>query len=235
MKWKDITLATFQQLEAINNQGLTDIDRVLYSICVVYKKTEHQINNEDPKKVVRMMGELNLFATPFNPRAQSRMGKYIINYDVSSITFGQYIELAYYLSKGQIECGHLILATMSKQWLRNHSTRDHNSKAEYFLQQPIEYVVGSLKAIQDGFESFNSRYKSLFGLDVNVSGDVEGNDFNRRYGWIYSATCVAEHERITLDEAFVLPVIQAFNDLAFLKAKGKYEMEQFKKQHKSLI
>lgn len=108
-------------------------------------------------------------------------------------------------------------------------TSDHRLKADYFLTQPVEKVIGALNVIQDNYSRFNSEYKQLFGLDKDVAGDVQSDEFNKRYGWIYSATQVKDHEGITLDEAFALPVRQAFNALLFLKAKGKYEMEQLRK------
>jgi len=40
---------------------------------------------------------------------------------------------------------------------------------------------------------------------------------------------VAEHERITLEEAFDLNVRQALNDLSYLKAKRQYDEQQLKK------
>jgi len=40
---------------------------------------------------------------------------------------------------------------------------------------------------------------------------------------------VAEHERITLEQAFDLNVRQALNDLSYLKAKRNYDEQQLKK------
>jgi capsule polysaccharide export protein KpsE/RkpR len=60
---------------------------------------------------------------------------------------------------------------------------------------------------------------------------LRSNKFNKRYGWIYAASQVAEYERITLDQAFALPIRQAFNDLAVFKsARVNTNTEQFKKK-----
>lgn len=236
MTWKDIKLGMYQQIEAINAQGLPEIDKALYSACIVFDKTEHQIDNEKPTVVLKMMNKMqSLFETPFNPKAEKRIGKYMVNYDVSRITFGQYIELSFFISNGPLRNVHYILATMSNRWRKKHTTSDHRLKAEYFLTQPVEKVIGALNVIQDNYNRFNSEYKQLFGLDKEVVGDVQSDEFNRRYGWIYSATQVKDHEGITLDEAFALPIRQAFNALLFLKAKGKYEMEQLRKSNKSVV
>lgn len=78
----------------------------------------------------------------------------------------------------------------------------------------------------------------LFGAGVERSDDQgPGNNieevFQRHYGWTYSAVLVAEHERITLDQAYELPVLQFINDLAYLKMKGKMEKAQFDKLKKN--
>jgi hypothetical protein len=49
-----------------------------------------------------------------------------------------------------------------------------------------------------------------------------------KFGWIYQATIVAEHEKIKLDEVYELPIIQFLNDLSYLKAKNAYDNEQLK-------
>lgn len=78
----------------------------------------------------------------------------------------------------------------------------------------------------------------LFGEGVDRGDDQAASDtieqvFQRHYGWTYSAVLVAEHERITLDQAFDLPVLQFINDLAYLKMKGKMEKAQFEKLKKN--
>ena len=72
-------------------------------------------------------------------------------------------------------------------------------------------------------------FKGLF--DEPVQDDNAGgtsNWFGESYGWIYSTAQVAEHERITLDEAFNLPTLQYLGDLSYIKAKARHEAEQIK-------
>jgi hypothetical protein len=230
MTWKNITLGMYQQIEAINKQDMPDIDKALYSACTVFGKTEYEINNEKPKKVLKMMNQLqNIFESPFNPKCVSRIGEYAINYDVSRITLGQYIEISFFIGRGLVNNAHYILASMAGRWRKKKITSDHLTRAEYFLIQPVEYVIGAANLIRENYIKFNKQYQQLFGIDPEVAGNVQDEDFNKRYGWIYSATQVAQHEGISLDAAYGLPVKQAFNDLLFIKAKGKYEMEQLRK------
>ena len=232
MNWSDITLGKFQQLDEINNRNLSDIDRVLFSACIVFDKTEYELDNEKPSNVVKMTNRLTkIFETPLNANAQNKIGKYFINYDISKITFGQYIELAFFLNK-PIQNAHYIIATLSKQWLRKHSAKDHRKKADYFLDQSVVKIIGALNLVIEKFTAFNEEYKDLFGLDKSTVGDVQEDIFNKRYGWLYSAEQVAKYECIPLDDTYALPIRQAFNDLRYLKAKSKYEIEQFHKNNK---
>ena len=230
MKWSNITLAKFQQIEKINNRDLPDIDKVLFTACIVFDKTEYQLDNEKPKKVLKMMTKMqSIFETKFKPEPSKQIGKYVINYDMSRITLGQYVELSYFISKGIINNAHLILASMASRCGRKYTSADHRAKADYFQRQQVELIIGAANQIKDNFDKFNSGYQSLFGIDTVVAGNVQNDDFNKQYGWIYSATQVAIHEGITLDDAYGLSIIQAFNDLIFIKAKSKYEMEQLRK------
>ena len=74
-------------------------------------------------------------------------------------------------------------------------------------------------------------YPILFGERAEREDDGEPDQsiervFARYYGWIYSATVVADHERISLDAAFELPVLQFLNGLAYMKMKNKVEAKQ---------
>lgn len=45
------------------------------------------------------------------------------------------------------------------------------------------------------------------------------------YGWHYNAVQVAEHNRITPDEAYGLPYIRFLNDLSYIKAYNAHMKE----------
>jgi hypothetical protein len=229
MNWHNVTLGQFQQINEIESRQLSDIDKVLYSICVLYNKTEYELDNTEPVKVRKMMEAVEGLAVLSISKPAKRIGRYFVNYDVSSITFGQYIDIAFFISNNPVKYAHYILASMSKVWGRKYSTDSHRKRAEYFLKQPVSKTMSALGAIRESFDAFNGQYKNLFGVDPEVSGNVQNDEFNRRYGWIFSATQVAAHEGITLEEAYDLSVRRAFNGLAYLKAKGKYEMEQLRK------
>lgn len=229
MKWSDITLGQFQQIEQVNAKDMPAIDKVLFTVCILSNLTEFELDNTAPKKVLKMVDKVTkVFEAPFAPRPEKKVGRYFINYDVSKMTFGQYIELSFFLRE-PLRHAHYIMATISNRWLRKHTASDHRKKADFFLTQSVTKIMGGIERIKKEYQEFNNEYKNLFGLDKAVSGDVEEEEFNKRHGWIYSATQVAQHEGKSLDDTFNLPVRQALNDLVYLKAKGKYEAEQLRK------
>jgi hypothetical protein len=230
MSWNKITLYKFQKIEQINKQGIEDLDKVLWSVCFAFDYTEKQLDELSIKKVDKLAAKMTaIFNSELKPSPVKRIGKYFINYDISSFTLGQYIELAFFLQQ-PIQHAHYILASVSNTLWRKNNAGHHRRKANYFLTQPITKVTGTVSQVVDNYNSFNKEYQWLFGLDKEVNGDVQEDKFNKQHGWVYSATQIAEHERISLEQAMSLPIRQAFNDLAYLKALGKYQDEQIKKQ-----
>ena len=77
----------------------------------------------------------------------------------------------------------------------------------------------------------DKRYPVLFGERATAKDEEPGSEniesiFSKHYGWVYSATVVADHERISLDAAFDLPILQFLNGLAYMKMKNKLEAKQ---------
>lgn len=235
--WKDISLFKYQQIELINSTPRYDeMDRILFSVCAVFDMTEAELNAKKGKQAIRLIKKMSsVLANPLAPKAARRIGPYRMAYDVSSFTLAQYVELEYFF-KQTVKNAHYILASCSRRWHRKYSTVGHRRRADYFSSIPVEVAIGTIQLIKERFEALNREYAFLFGLDNEAhTNEAKSDRFNQRYGWTYSVSAVAEYERITLDEAYGLPVRRAFNDLAFLKEKVKYEirerdrlMEQFK-------
>ena len=69
------------------------------------------------------------------------------------------------------------------------------------------------------------------------SGQSSGssNSFAANYGWIYSTEQVAELERITLDQAYDMNILQYLSDLVYIKEKQKNDrkmMEEVRKNYR---
>jgi len=229
MKWSKITLANFKQLEHYDKTVKDETDKLLYSVCAIYGISEHTLDTMQPKKATKkILAVQRTLETAPKLIASKFIGLHHINYNIASLTFGQYVEIAYFLQDGVLNNAHLIVASCAK----GLTNTPHSKKAEYFLHKSIESILGSAMQITTNFNNFNKGYKGLFGVqritDDGREEEVKPEPFNKQYGWIFSATQVAEHERITLDAAFQLPVIQALNDLSYLKSKGKYLEKQIK-------
>lgn len=74
----------------------------------------------------------------------------------------------------------------------------------------------------------DKKFASLFDKGVD-EGDEPGesgggnNSFAANYGWIYSTEQVAELERISLDNAYDMNILQYLSDLVYIKEKQKNE------------
>lgn len=224
--WNKISLYKFQQIELINKREISDLDKTLFTVCVIFDKTEFQLDNLPLKKASKYISKIEkIFIKELKSKPLKNIGKFRMEYDPSKLTFGQCIDLFFFLQNPTQNAHYALASIVSKE------SETHKERAEYFQTLPITKVWGAYGKFLNQFEAFNKEYKSLFGLDSEVVGEEAKVDkFNKRYGWIYAASQVAEYERITLDQAFDLPIRRALNDLAYLKAKSKYESELLKKK-----
>jgi hypothetical protein len=229
-KWNNISLFQFQQIDEITGRQTDEFDKVCFQACVIFGLTEFELDNMPPLKAARLMQKLSaIYSTEFPEVIPKRIGKYVIEYDPSKMTMGQYVEVSFFISSGHLKHAHYLLASISRRWFSKRKPDGHKKRAEYFLTRSVVETIGAVKAFIANLNQFNGEYKNLFGLDANVNGESASVAFfNKRYGWTYSVSQIAEYERITLDEAFNLPVRQGLNDLNYLKEKGKYEAEQLK-------
>lgn len=218
---RKLTHKTYVEIELINSSvEIPDVDKALYTVCAVYSLTEQQLDLMKWKKVEHMVSTVEkLFKSEFKLAVKKLIGLYKINYDIENISFGQYIELAYFLQFNSIDKANYVLASVAKTFRKT----SHIQRADYFTNCNAGTVIMSYVEIRKRFNDLNKKFKSLFSLDTTVYSDEEINHpFNKRYGWIYSAKTVAKFNGVTLDEAFEYPVKRALNDLLYLKEESKY-------------
>jgi hypothetical protein len=218
-----VTLETYKVIDAISaDTTLSDIDRVLYQLCALYNLTPEQLDKTDPRKVIKMVARLEK-TFKFKITAPTILGIYFIDYNISLITFGQYIELSYFFSSNAIDKSNYILASVAKTFFK----RSHPQKAAYFSNKSIGAIAGAMAKIRAGYLALNKEFSDLFGLDTEVHPQAVSDSFmtwfNNRYGWIYACEAVAIYEKISIEETYNLPVKRALNDLVYLKAKQRYE------------
>lgn len=217
-----LTLEKYKTIDAIMSDNIPELDKTLYCICALWDYAPEELDKENPLKVVKMAAKLEkLFK--FKISAPTIIGIYKINYDISNITFGQYIELSYFFQGNIIENSNFIVASVAKSPFKS----SHVSRAKYFLNKHVGSVVGAMNKVRAGFIQINKEFGSLFGLDGDMHEKAQTDSFmqyfNNRYGWIFSAEVLAKYNNISIDEAYNLPVKRALNDLVYLKAKSKYE------------
>lgn len=217
-----LTLEKYQAIEAITaDKSLSEIDKTLYCICALWDYAPEELDKEDPKKVVKMAAKLTKIFQ-FKITAPTIIGIYKIDYNINNITFGQYIDLSFFFSFDTLEKSNYIVATMAKSVVK----KSHPQKAAYFLKSHVAAVTGAMDKIRSGFMALNKEFASLFGIDEDLEHSVKDTfqqQFNKRYGWFYSAEIVAAYERISIEDCYKLPAKRVLNDLVYLKAKQKYE------------
>lgn len=229
--WNKISLKNFQYIQELyESTFFDDIDKIILSTCTIYGLKPNQIEKMFAFMRNRMIRNVNkIFAGELPETATNKIGIYEITNDLSKITLGQFITIQYYLSRGHIKNAHRIIATIANEPGKKYDGDTQDKRVEYFLTQPTGKVIGTINALAKSFVEFTKQYSNIFGLD-DENKSAESHSFNRNYGWIHSATQIAEHNRITLDQAMGLNIRVAFNDLSFLKAKGIYERELLNKK-----
>jgi hypothetical protein len=225
-KWSDISLFKFQEVQRINAREIPEIDKVLFSVCAVFDFTEYQLDKMPWPRVQKMMARLTkIFQNELKPAARKRIGRYVIEYNFDRMTFGQYIELAFFFKlteKDPVLSAHYCLASVSRLPFHKHNSEGHKKRNEYFLTRPVTDIIGSLKLLAEAYGIFNKEHDGLFGLSEEVHGERGSERFNRRYGWEYSAEEVMKLNNISLEQTYALPARVALNQLMYLKEKGEY-------------
>lgn len=243
MTWDDITLGKYLELHPIIENDWGDFDKFREIVYIltgkyedVYKWTENEIkqysflfNIEFDKKVP------NIFKAGKN--------YYRINTDAERMVAARYIEVKTFYSNGYVQNMHRIIASFVVPVHRwgfkyrdvKYDATKHEQYSGDMLTLPFSIAYGLVMHFLNIVNFIDKKYPLLF----DERHDDEGDDnmgieqiFSKYYGWIYSTTQVAEHERITLDQAFELPIMQYLNDLAYLKMRGKVEKKQIEDMHK---
>jgi len=220
-------LSEWQRYAALNESESDDIERMALLICAINKLPGEVVD----KMPLGIFSAYGLLAGRLMERQRRRRWWYIhrkFQADAFKITFGQFIEIQYWLERfGPIFGLHLIAASLSKD------KGEHIEKAGKILNGSARSVLPDLLVFLESFAELLKAYDGLFDMPPeDLSEDIKrptaDHPFLRQYGWIHSAKRVAEHEGVKLDEVFGLPIIQALNDLAYLKSEQEYLKELYK-------
>lgn len=235
--WKRITVEQYQQLDAINGQDLDDLDKVIAMVSVVFNKPEEDVLELYPKQFNALAVQIGTMFTAIPNRAAKRIiqanGKrYAIDYNIGQYRLAQYVEAQHFLKAGLIPNLHLIAASLSSPYTifrkGKNDSENHAEIAENFKQANFLDTYTAVVFFCQHLTQFNRNYAGLFG--TNEEGEEgESHPFNSRYGWIYSATQIKEHEGIPLSQVWDLNIVHALNVLAYLKSYTAYTYDLNKK------
>lgn len=228
MNWKSITVKQYLELkDALARENEDEVSRAGYAIMALKSWSYDKVNNLPAIRFLALVEALGtlLKSKPLG-RAKNRLGWHRINYDVYSMPFRNFIEIQHWIKSPIEEVCHKVLASAV---LGNDSTR-HSELSRKFLNCRFIDVLASAELILKEITKQNK----IFGAAPKEEDDEprfnvsSSAGFLERYGWIYSATLVAKHRGIKLEEAYELKTVQARNDLLFLSGLSEYEKQSFK-------
>jgi hypothetical protein len=245
MNWDGITLSQYLQIHPIIENKWTDLEKfkeIVYILTGKYEPVETW--GEDQIKQYKFLFDLNLQRNIVNI-FKAGDNWYRINTDTDRMAAARYIEAKTFYANGYMQNIHRLIASFCVpirwRWYKFKDKPFNATKHEQYasdmmkLSFPFAYSLGNY--FLNMINGIDKKYPVLFGQqkdEEETATDMLAIDqvFSKYYGWIYSATQVAEHERITLDSAFELPVLQFLNDLAYLKMKHKVERKQIEEAYK---
>jgi hypothetical protein len=223
-KWDKITVEMYQYINEINETDMDQVDKVLFSMAFLVGKSEQEFDKINKYKFAQLQRQFKQRFEQLNVQGNEteRIKDFKFNFDIRKVTLGQYIEVQHFYKGNYLNNLHLIAASFS-----TCEKLSHVERADKILKMPLLPVLFNVKKFIEVIKKLSDEYSGLFGIEEMEEEELKPltNGFNEQYGWIYSAKKVAEFEGIKLDEAYDLPIIQAFNDLSYLKAHQEYESE----------
>lgn len=245
-----LTIKQFQQINHINKLEVNDNDKSILFIKLITEKTDEQIEKMSMNKFNRLcfkiLKSFNDIHSNLNKAKHKKIIRiknrfYWINYDISKLDAGRYVETATF-GVDLLDNLHKLMATMvvpmkwSWKGLKHieYDAMKHEQIAEDMLQADFKNSYYSCVSFLSSFKNLNSRYEVLFGSKDEDSdeSEVSVDEFQKSFGWIYNAKLVSEFENISLDAVWKLPVLQFLNDLTYIKLKLDWDAKQLKKSTK---
>lgn len=233
MSWGKLTCRQYQEVEEAMNSGCGHFEQVCMVVSAVNRISYLQVNKMSAKRFKRLSTNVEkIFSTKPAGAAKWRIGIYKVHYDIGKLKWRQYVEIQHYL-KQPIEFNfHKILASCVSCITQNTSKR-HKQISNRLLNYSFLDCFFSVKQIIENVIELNDRYSEH--VDIEEIEDNEeqvqedySDTFDETWGWLYSTSRIAEHRRISLDEAYELTTMQALNDLQYIKELQKHEDKLFK-------
>ena len=213
-----MTLDQYTRASKLYNEKNDQIEQIAWCICVVFNKRPEDVNNWGKWKFLFYTKWLNYrFSKVIKPLRPLDMIT-----DAEQITLGQFIEVEHFMKSGPYDSLAPIGATIWKK------EGNHKDKAKELNKTNVRRQLPQITKFIESFQKLIESYSGLFEQEAITTEEMEPTEphpFVTQYGWIYSAKQVGDFEGIPLDKAYDLHILQAFNDLAYLKAFSQYQKD----------
>lgn len=208
-----MTVEKYQRIYEISVTTPDTVERIAFMICDVFGKTPDEVDNMSKVRFLKYTDRLSK-----EIKTADRWYNHVhLETDATKITFGQFIETTFWLKNPIQEVMHLVAASLLRKW-----SGTHQEAAQYILGLQLWQIHDQVASFTESLNKLIKSYKGLFGEPQDEDAE-KPHPFIEQYGWLFSAKQVADYEGIPLDKAYDLPVIQALNDLSYLKAKQNFD------------
>lgn len=218
-----MTVAQLQYVNQIDKTTPDTIERLGWIVCHLFGLSEDRVNRMNEGKFFKLVAKVErmMAAKP------SRLRRVVLQTDATKITLGQFIECQHWLKNDLIQVLDLVAASIKIK------RTDHATDALKMKGKPFTLVLPKVNEFVLSMNSLIKNYSELFEIYDDEEAEERQPEnvhpFMQQYSWLYSASEIAAYEGIPLDKAYDLPVLQAFNGLAYLKSKAAYEKWKAKK------
>ena len=204
----------FQNIYYQNISIDDEIEVTANCICELFNKPYDEVNRFTPKQFIKWSKKAT------NKLRTSKQWYQFekVKTNANDITFGEFIEVLEWQKKGFIESIHLTAASLLLKKTK------HSTDVKRILNSDVTQYYDDLIVFMDSFYKLLKSYKGLFDTEAeDIDANKSGHPFQNKYGWMFSAKMVAELEGVNINNAYQLPIIQALNDLSYLKSKQSFD------------
>lgn len=211
-------LGRYQHIHEMYLTTPDTVEQLGWAICIAFNKPYEKVNRFSKLQFFwyNLKLQRQMVAKPwlFPARLQT---------DATKITWGQFVECQHWLKGDSVGAAHLVAASILKK------RGDHKKDAERMTRKHMNKIIPKVAAFVDSMNALIESYKGLFEPDeiedpeeAEKQTKYKNHPFVEQYGFIHMTKDVATYEGITVDQAYGLPVIQALNDLSYLKSLNSY-------------
>lgn len=226
-----MTVKQFQNIAEI--KAIDDISHMALIICSLYGYSEDYVDNMKPSKALKLFEKVGKKVT----RCEKPLPLFTRKMQTNAfkLTFGQFIEINYWLKSGEIESYHLIAASAIGGY-------NHKALADKILHQNVRRILLPVRKLIVSYGELLISYKEFFEIKTKEEIEAEINKglkqeekecdpfgFEENHGWTYQAKVLADWLRIDVNDAFKLNVIEAINWLVVIKTHNQYQEWQSRK------